>query len=144
MGAAQDSHPQPDSPAPAQPSFTQKWEASNIVEHAGSNQFSVQIGCDNAPEYSRLPAVAYGRTKREAKERAALVAASPSLYAYAKAETLFFAWMRAIGEDEGDAAQKAYVEYITSVGWDGKPDPGGYLNTLRATALALAEGGNNV
>ena len=122
---------------PAQPSFTPgPWSIKWDFNVFGGERLVASAGGHSSNRDSE-------RVTAENKANARLIAASPSLYAYAKAETLFFAWMRAagVGEDEHDAAQNAYVEYITSLGWDGKPDPGGYLNTLRATALALAEGG---
>lgn len=77
-----------------------------------------------------------------AEADARVLAAAKRLYAYAKAEALFFAWMTAIGEDEYEAAQNAYMEHVVSLGWHDGSDAGGFLNKLRAAALAQAEGRN--
>lgn len=82
---------------------------------------------------------------------ARLIAAAPSLYAYAKAEALRKELANAVlaeldentnvAPGTGDAAEQVYRSHLATMGWDGKEYPSDFLATYRATALTLAEGG---
>lgn len=81
-----------------------------------------------------------GPGMRSALANAALIAAAPSLHAYAKAEELRVAWIRADVGAEGNAAMEKYSAHLQTMGWDGVMSRPDFLATYRASALAKAGG----
>jgi len=83
---------------------------------------------------------------------ARLIAAAPSLYAYAKAVQIRKALSDALIDeltadsrkpsDASNAASEAFQSHLAAMGWDRKQFAGDFLETYRAAALAQAEGRN--
>ncbi len=108
----------------------------------------------------RHVASAGGHTSNRDSERvvsenianARLIAASPSLYAYAKAVQIRKALSDALIDeltadsrkpsDASNAASEAFQSHLAAMGWDRKQFAGDFLETYRAAALAQAEGRN--
>lgn len=75
---------------------------------------------------------------------AALIAASPSLYAYAKAVALRSRWQDerdSIGSTEWADRLREFENHLTSMGWVRGEASDPFLSNYRYAALALAEGG---
>ena len=75
---------------------------------------------------------------------ARLIAASPSLYAYAKAVAIRSRWQDerdSIGSTEWADRLREFENHLTSMGWVRGEASDPFLSNYRATALALAEGG---
>lgn len=70
---------------------------------------------------------------------ARLIAAAPSLYAYAKASLMYIGYA-----NDGKPKYDELVTYLRSLGWnepDGEGDMVTFIHAIGHTALALAEGG---
>jgi hypothetical protein len=150
--------PQPDSPAPAKiEQWHVKWYAHDEKMRADMRSVGMNAEADTqalSSDGERLvynadgnvvcrvdPTKTFKRGKghehadaaRDA--RASLLASAPSLYAYAKAQDLF---ERGMGNDDFGA----FLNHLRSLGWDGTSGSGSFLHSLRAAALAQAEGRN--
>ena len=139
MGTAQQSpNTQPTESANAQ---LEQWLASNEADELRDDIYRVDVYSDGSPKGSRLPAQVYGRTAAEALRRGKLIAATPSLYAYARADELLskFEWAE-IESEKGRVAKGEFEAQLRSMGWDGDGSRLAFLQTYRAAALAKAEG----
>lgn len=137
MGAAQDSHtPQPDSPAPAQPSFTPGPHFA--VTGQGAHHRDWYIRDSRGVAIARCCSAGVGAAKT-VEANARLFAAASRLYEYAMAAD---AHDRVLREEDG--AFDRFEDTIRAAGWQGDNEcpPVVFLDRLRALALALAEGGD--
>ncbi len=112
------------------------FNANCIYDHTGTGIAQVY----GVPMHTRVEDAAKLIRFAAGLRNAHLIAASPSLHAYAKAEELRHQWIRSQLGAAGKVAMEAYDAYLVTMGWDSVQPRPDFLATYRASALAKAGG----